>query len=67
MPVWGWIAIVAGGWLTVSVAVGFLLARMFGTIERTSVATFDEWASKPLTREMRGVPTRAAARSRQPR
>ena len=66
MPVWGWIAIVAGGWLTVSVGLGFLLARMFGAIERTSVSTFDEWASKPLTRETRRVPTGAAASSRQP-
>jgi hypothetical protein len=67
MPVWGWIAIVAGGWLAISVVLGFLLARMFGAIARTSVPTFDEWASRPLTRETRPVPTRAAASSRQPR
>lgn len=67
MPVWGWIAMIAGGWLTVSVVFGILLARMFGAIESTSVSTFDEWASKPLTRETRRAPTGAAASSRQSR
>jgi hypothetical protein len=58
MPIWGWIAIAAGGWLLASVVVALFLTRMFALFsaprdDGSAGSEFEAWAAKP--------PTRAAA------
>jgi hypothetical protein len=53
MTLWVWIAVGVGGLLSLSLLVGFAIARILGTIghEIERALEAEPWTSAPLTRE----------------
>jgi hypothetical protein len=53
MTVWGWIAVAATAFAGLSIGVGFVIARILGSISAglNQLCEDEGWTSAPLTRE----------------